>query len=119
MGEHLELSAFRLDRKTFSDSPDYARSLIEFYKTVIAFWSSALKFSKRNRATNMARAVWDGYDFVFKGLEGNMRKRSEAIRDCAAAVERKRQHHERAKAGIDRAGTSITSTYLGALLADT
>ena len=106
MGEHLELSGFRLDLKTFSDSPDYARSLIEFYKTFIAFWSSALKFSKRNKAANMARTIWDGYKFVLQELESRMRRHSEAIRDCAAAVDRKRQHNERANAEADRAGTS-------------
>ena len=107
MGEHFELSGFRLDRQTFSDSPDYARTLIEFYKTVIAFWSGALKFSNRNKATKMVRAIWDDYEQVFKELESRMRRHSEAIKDCAAAVDRERQHNERAKAEADRTGSSI------------
>lgn len=106
MGEHLELSGFRLDRQTFSDSPDYARTLIEFYKTIIAFWSGALKFSKRNKAKRMASAVWDDYEQVFEELESRMRRHSEAIRNCAAAVDRERQHNERAKAEADRTGSS-------------
>ena len=102
MGEHLELSGFRLDTRTFANSPDYARALIEFYKTFIAFWSKALKFSKRNRAANMAKAFWNGYDVVFKELEDRMKRHSKAVKDCAAAVDRERQHTERAKQDAER-----------------
>ena len=102
IGEHLELSGFRLDRKIFNNSPDYTRASIEFYKTFIAFWSKALKFSKRNQAANMARQIWPGYDNVFKELETRMKRHSRAVLDCAAAVDRERTHIERLKTDAER-----------------
>lgn len=107
MGDYLRGAGFKLDEGTFKDSPEYINALIEFYNSFLAFWSRALRFSKRKWYQNFTLAMWSNYDAEFEAFSTSMQKHKDAVTECAGAVDRQRSHAERIKAEAARKGMLV------------
>ena len=90
MGRTLQLSGFSIDTNTFSDSPEYADALAEFYVSFIDFWSEALRFLRRPLYQNMIRVVGWNFPVTVEELQAIMSKNQENATKCAEAVDRAR-----------------------------
>ena len=94
--------------ETFNSSELVCGYVGNFYISVLAFWSKALKFYKRRRIFNILRA-WHDFESEFGDLERDMKRYRELIEKAAAAVhmkesrtarlEQKRFHHQFLDAG--------------------
>ena len=89
--------------ETFNSSELVCGYVGDFYKSVLTFWSKALKFYKRRRMFNLLR-VWHDFESEFGDLDRDMKRYRKLIEEAAAAVhmkesrtarlEQKNFHHE-------------------------
>lgn len=77
--------AVGLVTETFSHSDLVCGHVVDFYTSVLKFWSKALKFYKRRRIFNILRA-WHDFDSEFGDLDHDMKRYGENIEKAAAAV---------------------------------
>ncbi|KAL8789675.1 MAG: hypothetical protein Q9195_006728 [Heterodermia aff. obscurata] len=99
MGIYLRNSGFSMDVVIFQDSPEYRDALKEFFDAFIAFWSKALKFSKKKRLRTLFRSLWANYNSEFGALRVRMESQQKALSQCAKATSRKRIHEAQIKEG--------------------
>ena len=89
--------------ETFNSSELVYGHVADFYKSVLTFWSKALRFYKRRRIFNILRA-WHDFDSEFGDLDRDMKRYRKLIEKAAEAVhmnesrtarlEQKNFHHE-------------------------
>ena len=89
--------------ETFNSSELVCGHVVDFYTSVLTFWSKALKFYKRRRLFNILRA-WHDFESEFGDLDRDMKRYRKLIEKAAAAVhmnesrtarlEQKKFHHE-------------------------
>ena len=70
---------------TFNHSDLVCGHVVDFYTSVLKFWSKALRFYKRRRIFNILRA-WHDFDSEFGDLGRDMKRYGKAIEKAAAAV---------------------------------
>ena len=85
MGDRL--SVIELHASIWCDSDEFKKHLVGFYKSMIDFWSRALKHYQRNRLLTLFRSFLSGYDVEFKKFEEAMDKRRDVLKDCANALQ--------------------------------
>lgn len=71
--------------QTFDHSDLVCSHVVAFYKSVLDFWSKALRFYRRRRVFNIFRA-WHDFDSEFGDLDRDMKRHGRTIETAAAAV---------------------------------
>lgn len=96
------------DEKTFRDSALVSGCVVDFYASVIQFWTQACKFYRRRRLWRSFRKVWDNYDLEFGLLETRMSINANKVKDSADAEHMRRM--ESARIGQQTVNQSLLNT---------
>jgi len=84
MGDRLPI--VELYSEASYESPLFRDILINYYKSMIRFWSQALIFYRRKRFRGFYHSIWSNYDIEFKALEETMDKQYSHIKECSMAL---------------------------------
>ncbi len=103
------LPVIELYSEAYSDSPLFQGCLIDYYISMIGFWSKAVKFYERKRCFAFWRSIWSSYQIDFNDLDENMKGNYSHIEQCTKALhelETKTQHK-----GIQGMASSVFNNF--------